>query len=99
MLGILIVGTLELDLRLDGCFSLKDKRQVLRSLIDRLRRDLHVAANEVGDHDLWNSAIVGVACVTNDAGMADGVLDRVLTVVDASPAIEVVTVDRRVERL
>jgi uncharacterized protein YlxP (DUF503 family) len=94
----LIVGTLELDLRLDGCFSLKDKRQILRSLIDRLRRDLHVAVNEVGDHDLWNCAILGVACVTNDAGVADGVLDRVLTIVDALPTAEVVTVDRRVER-
>lgn len=98
MLGSLIVGTLELDLRLDGCFSLKDKRHILRSLIDRLRRDLHVAVNEVGDHDLWNAAILGVACVTNDAGMADGVLDRVLAVVDASPEIEVVSVNRNLER-
>jgi uncharacterized protein YlxP (DUF503 family) len=94
----MILGSLELDLRLDGCFSLKDKRQILRSLIDRLRRDLHVAAGEVGDHDLWNHAVVGIACVTNDAGQADGVLDRVLAIVDASPEIEIVAVDRRVER-
>ncbi|MGV3618444.1 MAG: DUF503 domain-containing protein [Fimbriimonas sp.] len=94
----MILGTLELDLRLDGCFSLKDKRQVLRSLLDRLRRDLHVAANEVGDHDLWNSAVLGIACVTNDTGVADGVLDRVLAMVDAYPAIEVVMVGRSVER-
>ena len=94
----MIVGTLELDLRLDGCFSLKEKRHVLRSLIDRLRHDLHLAVSEVGDYDLWNSAVVGVACVTNDATLADGVLDRVLAIVDASPAIEVVTVNRTVER-
>ncbi len=94
----MIVATLELDLRLDGCFSLKEKRHVLRSLIDRLRRDLHVAANEVGDHDLWNAAILGLACVSNDVGQAEGVLDRALAMVDAHPEVEIVTIDRRVER-
>lgn len=40
----MVVGTLRLDLRLDGCFSLKEKRHVLRGTLERLRRDYQVAA-------------------------------------------------------
>jgi uncharacterized protein YlxP (DUF503 family) len=94
----MVVGTLELHLRLDGCYSLKDKRQVLRSFLDRLRRDFQVAVAEVGDHDLWNVATVGVACVSNDAGHAESVLQHVLDVIDKHPEIEVEGVVRELVR-
>jgi len=93
-----VVGTLQLELRLDGCFNLKEKRRVLRSLLERLRNDFHVAAAEVGDQDLWNSAVVGVACVTNHPPQADSVLDHLLAVVDANPEIEIVGLQRELVR-
>lgn len=85
----MIVGTLEMHLRLDGCFSLKDKRRVLRSLIDQCRRDFHVSMCETADHDLWNVATVGVACVSNDSVHAASVLHKVRDRFDACPDVEV----------
>lgn len=87
--GPMIVGTLELSLRLDGCFSLKDKRRVLRSLLDRARNSYHVSIAEVDDHDLWNVATVGVACVSNDPRHAESVLQQVIELFDACPDLEV----------
>jgi uncharacterized protein len=86
----MVVGTLELQLRLDGCFSLKDKRRVLRSLMDRSRRDFHVAIAEVGDQDLWNCALLGVACVSNDVGHAEAILQCVITLAESVAEVEVV---------
>ena len=86
---MMIVGTLELHLRLDGCFSLKDKRRILRSLLDKARRDFHVSAAEVGDHDLWNVATLGVACVSNDRSHAESVLQHALDLVDNHPEVQV----------
>lgn len=58
----MIIGAARIDLRIEGARSLKEKRQVLRSLLDRARRS-GVAVAEVGDHDLWNVATVGLSAV------------------------------------
>jgi uncharacterized protein YlxP (DUF503 family) len=84
-----VVGTLEVHLRIEGSYSLKDKRRVLRSLIDRIRRDFHVSISEVADQDLWNVATVGAACVSNDSSHSQSVLAKVLEVFDACAEVRV----------
>lgn len=93
----MIVGTLEIHLRLDGCFSLKDKRQILRSALDRARRDYHVSISEVADNDLWNVATIGVACITNDPVHAEAVLAKVLELFDSNPRVAVEAVNKIID--
>jgi uncharacterized protein YlxP (DUF503 family) len=59
------VGLLMLELYLPEAHSLKDKRQVLRSLKDRLRRHFNVAVAELDFHDVWQSSLVGVVTLSN----------------------------------
>ena len=59
-----------------GSRSLKDKRQVLKSLITQVQRQFLVAAAEVDRHDQWQIGVVGLACVSTDAGHADAVLAK-----------------------
>jgi len=73
-----VVGALRMDLTLPGNDSLKGKRRILRSLIDRLRSKFGVAVAEVDHLDSWQRAGVGVACVSNDAVIANEVLSRVV---------------------
>ena len=94
----MVVGTLCLTLRLEGCRSLKDKRQILRSLMDRARREFCVAIAEVGDHDLWGNAVVGVACVSTDAAHAESILQHVVDSFDSSPLIEVEAAVKEIDR-
>jgi uncharacterized protein len=91
------VGILELQLRLDGCFSLKDKRQVLRSLIDRCRNSFHVAIAEVDDLNLWNVATLGIAYVSNDAHHAESVMQHVIDLFDGCPDVEIESAVKRFE--
>ncbi len=78
----MVVGSLEVHLRMDGCRSLKEKRRVLRPLIERLRRDLHASVAEVGDNDLWNVSMIGVACVGSSRIQVQQALDCALRIVD-----------------
>ena len=55
----MVVGTLTINLQVPSSKSLKDKRQVIRSLTARLRQTFNVAVAEVGDQDLWQAAVVG----------------------------------------
>ncbi len=63
---------------------MKDKRQVARSLADRIRNQFNVAAAEVEDHDLWQRLTLGVSCVSNDAAHANEVLSRVVSYVESA---------------
>jgi uncharacterized protein YlxP (DUF503 family) len=72
---LLHVGICHLTFRLPSNGSLKDKRQVSRSLISRLQTRFHVAAAEVDHNDNHHLLVVGVACVSNEARHADEMLD------------------------
>jgi len=74
----LFVGVLQVELSIPGAYSLKEKRHVLKGLLERLRRDFGVAAAEVDRQDTWNSAMIGVAFVSNDARHAESHLQHVL---------------------
>lgn len=58
------VGVLTLELRLDECHSLKEKRHWVKGLKDRLRARFNVAVAEIGDQDLHNSSVVAAVTVS-----------------------------------
>jgi uncharacterized protein YlxP (DUF503 family) len=79
-----IVGIARLRLRLPENATLKGKRGVVKSLCARIQGEFRVAAAEVGENDLWQIAEIGVACVANERGRADRVLDRVYRFVEST---------------
>jgi uncharacterized protein YlxP (DUF503 family) len=72
----MIIAACTLFLRIPHSHSLKDKRQVLRSIIARVRRDFNVSVAEVDQQDSWQQAALGLACVSPDAGYAHGLLTK-----------------------
>ena len=71
------VGVLTLLLQVHGSQSLKEKRQVVRSLKERLRSRFNISIAEVGGQDSWQRAEVGVAVVALDARRAEDLLRKV----------------------
>ena len=88
----MIVGALEVELHLPGSSSLKDKRLVLRSLMDRLHNRFNVAVSEVEHHDVWQRAVLGIVTVSKDAAVANSVLSHVQDFVERDPRIVLVDV-------
>ena len=75
------VGLCRITLRLPENGSLKGKRQVVKSLSERLRNRYNVAVAEVEDNDRWQIATLGVTCVSNDARHADEIISKVISFV------------------
>ncbi|HZQ17328.1 MAG TPA: DUF503 domain-containing protein [Terriglobales bacterium] len=71
------VSLLTLELRIEHAQSLKDKRQVVRSLKDRLRAHFNVATAELNPSNLWNSATIGVVGVSDSPDYLDGLMKNV----------------------
>ena len=89
----MFIGLLTLELFIPGAESLKDKRSVVKSLIETTRRKFNVSIAEVDDLDKWRRATIGIACVSNDVQYLNGVLDKVVESLESNPAIEVGEVD------
>jgi len=71
------VGVLTLELYLNHSHSLKDKRHVVQSLKDRLRRKFNVAVAEIDYQDLWQRAVLAAVTVSADHSRAEFVLQSV----------------------
>ena len=71
------IGVLTLEIVLQNSHSLKDKRQVVKSLKDRLRGKFNVAVAEIDCQDLWQRAVVSAVTVASDRGHAEKVLQSV----------------------
>jgi len=72
------IGVCKLELRLPENQSLKGKRQVVKSIIARLRNEYNVSVAEVDNQDLWQLATLGITCVSNHRRHADEILSRVV---------------------
>ena len=85
-----IVGLCTIELFIPESQSLKDKRQVLLSVKDRLRQKFNLSVAEVDGQDLWQKAVLGLACVANDGRHVNQVLDQALNMIRSNPAVEIV---------
>lgn len=73
----LMVVLLTIELRIEHAQSLKDKRQVVRSMKDRLRAHFNVATAELNPSNIWNSATIGAVSVSDSRDYLDGLMKNV----------------------
>ena len=79
----MIVTVVLFELHIEYAQSLKEKRMVVRSLRDKLRRRFNVSANEVAFHDLLQRARIGVSFVADRRDSADSLLDTIQNFVES----------------
>lgn len=91
----MIVGSARIEIHFPHSHSLKDKRQVLRSVKERLRARLNVSVAEVEHQDLWQRASLGVATVAESPGFAERVLDEAVRLVESEPRLQILDVQRQ----
>jgi uncharacterized protein YlxP (DUF503 family) len=80
MPAVVAAGLIRLHLPLSH--SLKDKRQVVRSLQARIREKFGVSVAETGEHDLWQSAELTIALAASDARHARATLEKIAEFID-----------------
>lgn len=71
------ISSLILELHIEAAQSLKDKRQVVRSLKDRLRAHFNISVAELEPSNLWNQATVGVVAISGSRDYLDGLMKNV----------------------
>jgi uncharacterized protein YlxP (DUF503 family) len=94
----MVIGACTITLHLPGNGSLKGKRSVLKSLTSRLRREFNVSVAEVDAQDVWQTAVIGVVCVSNRRDYAHGLLLQAIQWIERH-RLDVQLVDYEIEML
>lgn len=81
----MIVGISSFELHLPASRSLKDKRRVVKSLVDRIHQRFRVSIAETGFHELHQRAEISMAAVTNGEGEMENLMEQIRSLVDSEP--------------
>ncbi len=72
----MIIATCVVKLHLNGVYSLKEKRRIVKSLRIRLPKQFNLAAAEIEHQDVWQTAVLGLVTIGTDAGYLHGLLEK-----------------------
>lgn len=86
----MLVSTLRIKLYAPTCHSLKDKRMIIRSLLQRARNKFNISIAEIEGQDFYQTIIIGIACVSSSRALANGVLDEVMRFIEENTEAEIV---------
>ena len=93
----MVIGVCKIVLSIDNAFSLKEKRRVIKSIIGRVKAKFNASIAEVDMNDTWQNAVLGVACVSNEAGHTDSMLENIVRFIEKDG--RVILVDYSIERI
>ena len=86
----MLIGTCRLELIIPESRSLKNKRQMLKSLKDRIRNKFNVSVAEIDHQVLWQRLTIDIAMVANEYSFIDRALSQILNLVHSEPRINVI---------
>jgi hypothetical protein len=95
----MIVGAAVVELHVHGSQSLKEKRGVVRSVVQRLRNRFNVSVAEIGGQDTWQRAVLGIAATGNDRTYVRGQLGKALEFIEDMHLAELTNSDVEVLEL
>jgi hypothetical protein len=78
----MIIACCTITLHVPAAQSLKQKRQVVKSLLARIRQEFNVSIAEVDAQDKWQLAVLGVACVSSSHSYAQGQMEAVVRFIE-----------------
>ncbi len=92
-----IVGLLQIDIRIPGAASLKDKRRHLKSFRDGIHAKFNVSVAEVGDADLWKRIHLAVSMVSNEETFIRETFSKIVSLIARDSEVEIL--EEQVEML
>lgn len=89
MAAKMFVGVCQIEIMLPGSDSLKAKRFVLSSIKTKIQNKFNVSVAEVGNNDLWQRGLLGLAVVTNEQKFVDQTFNKILDLLYQEDRLEV----------
>jgi hypothetical protein len=85
----MIVCSCEIEILIYESNSLKEKRHVIKSIIERIKSKFNASVAEVGYNELWNRSLIGIAVVSNNKNLCDASISKIITFIDNDERVEI----------
>lgn len=85
----MIVSTLTIKIYAPTCHSLKDKRMIVKSLLQKARNKFNISIAEIEEQDYHQTIVIGAACVSTSRVQANAVLDEVMRFIENNTEAEI----------
>lgn len=95
----MVVGTLKIEFRIQDNHSLKGKRKIVRSMVDRLKHRFNASVAEVGSNDNWQRIELGISTVGNDRRHIESSLGNIVSFVESLYLAEIVNTESEILNL
>ena len=85
----MIVCSCEIEILIYESNSLKEKRHVIKSIIERIKSKFNASVAEVGYNELWNRSLIGIAVVSNNKNLCDTSISKIISFIDNDERVEI----------
>ncbi|MGI6621821.1 MAG: DUF503 domain-containing protein [Clostridiaceae bacterium] len=92
----MFIGVLKASLYLSEPQSLKDKRRIIKSLIEKLNNKFNLAVAETGNLDSWNNSELGIVCISNEAAHSDRMIASAISFIENQGTVELTHVETEI---
>ncbi len=92
----MIIGICTCEIFIYESNSLKAKRSVIKSIIEKSKNRFNISIAEVGDNDKWQRSLIGFATVSNDNKIVDETIERVIQFFNTYTEIEIMNIEKEI---
>lgn len=86
----MVVGVLTVELFIGEAHSLKEKRRVLKSVIDRIKTRYNVSAAEIGAMDTWQRSTLGLSIISNEQAYVHKIFAAIISFIEVQGTLTVI---------
>ena len=90
----MMIGACTLTLRAPWVQSLKEKRMIVKSILEKTKNRFNVSIAEVDKQDNHDTIVLGFACVSNESRHANNMIDTIIRFIEGNCEAEIVLVER-----
>lgn len=92
----MVVGIVSMELHMPGICSLKEKRGVVKRVVERVRSRFPVSIAEVGYNDVYEKSIIGFSVVSNDARLVESIMNKVFDFVENLYLADIFSIEKEI---
>lgn len=92
----MMIGSCEIEVLIYESNSLKEKRHVIKSIIERIKSKFNASVAEVGYNELWNRSLIGIALVSNKKNLCDESISKIINFIDNDERVEILSVNKEI---
>jgi Uncharacterized protein conserved in bacteria len=83
---------MEITLRASWVNSLKEKRMIVKSIIQKLKNKFNISVAEIGEQDVHKTIVIGIAAICGSSAQADSTMEHIITFVESNTDAEIIDI-------